>query len=72
MTTGGNRKSWEKGYNGRFETVKASLRSLQLDSEHVFAAKASEEVRHRIRLVDAAWDAIKIPPPPPSSGGRAP
>ena len=72
MTAGENRKVWERSYNGRFEAVRASLRSLQLESEHLHAAKASEQVQHRIRLVDAAWDAIKVPQPPPSSGGRAP
>ena len=78
------KRSWEANFNTRFQAVRASLRSLQLQAEESnWGSKTSHQVQHRILFINEAWAAINQAIPPEEekqqgrkrsaeSGGRAP
>jgi len=54
---------WERGYRSRFESIRASIRSLQLDWEKSAPMHPRPEMRMLSDAVDAAWTALNARPP---------
>ena len=54
---------WERGYRTRFESIRASIRSLQLDWEKCSPLHPRPEMRMLSDAVDRAWAALNAKPP---------
>jgi len=54
---------WERGYRTRFESIRASIRNLQLDWEKTAPLHPRAELKNLSDCIDNAWSAMNAKPP---------
>lgn len=54
---------WERGYRTRFESIRASIRNLQLDWEKSAPMHPKPEMKNLSDCIDNAWSAMNAKPP---------
>ena len=54
---------WERGYRTRFESIRASIRNLQLDWEKSAPMHPRPEMKNLSDCIDNAWSAMNAKPP---------
>ena len=54
---------WERGYRTRFESIRASIRNLQLDWEKSSPMRPSPQMKNLSDCIDNAWSAMNAKPP---------
>ena len=55
---------WERGFRARYDSIRGSIRALQIDFEHNLP-QGSANKKHLLQLgvnVDSAWDALTQQP----------
>jgi hypothetical protein len=54
---------WERGYRTRFESIRASIRSLQLDWEKTAPMRPCPQMKNLSDCIDNPWSALNAKPP---------